>query len=216
MPKLYLAGPMTGYAGHNFPAFRDAERNLIAAGHVVLSPAANPYGQAPWADYLRRDLRMVLDADAVAVLPGWETSRGARLEVRTAQALGMDVRTVAAWLSGGAGGPVPVIPEMPTSNEVGEWITHNFGPSEVRDQVLVVAEEVGELCRALVKREQGIRGSHAEWSAALRKEASDVVIALLAVAYIEGFDLPAEVERVWREVSSRDFVANPLGHGAPV
>jgi hypothetical protein len=47
--------------------------------------------QVPWADFLRRDLAEVLRVDAVAVLDGWEASKGASLEVHVARALGMPV-----------------------------------------------------------------------------------------------------------------------------
>lgn len=210
--KLYIAGPMTGYQDHNLPAFAAAAVELAEHNHEPINPGR--HGADPtytWADYLRRDLVDLVGADGVAVLPGWESSRGASLEVRTALALEMPVRTISGWT--GTGWDRRVItaaPEPPTANEVGAWLRHNFGPDRsVRDQVLVVAEEVGELCRAIVKREQGIRGTREEWDAAVRKEAADIGIALLAVAHTEGFDLPTEMADVWAEVSRRDWAADP-------
>lgn len=51
-----------------------------------------------WADYLRKDLiAMLTDCTAVATLPGWESSRGALLEVHVAGALGMRVESVDSW-----------------------------------------------------------------------------------------------------------------------
>jgi hypothetical protein len=91
--KVYISGPMTGYPEFNYPAFRAAEARLSSLGHEPLNPARHPE-QASWADYLRLDLVDVLAADAVAVLPGWECSRGARLEVHVAHALGMTVLPV--------------------------------------------------------------------------------------------------------------------------
>lgn len=96
--KIYISGPMTGYADWNYPAFHAAAEQLRAAGHEVLSPAeAKPETDGLWADYLRIDLAMVLQADAVAVLPGWECSRGAGLEVYVAQQLSMTVAPIAVW-----------------------------------------------------------------------------------------------------------------------
>lgn len=99
---VYLAGPMTGYPEFNFPAFRAATARLRAAGWDIRSPhewdEAENGGRAPtkeeakpWSYYLRRDLRLLLECEAVAVLPGWRESKGASLEVHTASALGMAI-----------------------------------------------------------------------------------------------------------------------------
>ena len=101
---LYVAGPMTGLPKYNYPAFDAAERQLLAAGFEVLNPTTiekyNPTPGTPqqWDWYMRHALRMVLDASGLAVLPGWENSRGARLEVEVADALGMTVQPVGRWL----------------------------------------------------------------------------------------------------------------------
>ena len=47
---------------------------------------------------LRSGLRNLLECDAVALLGGWATSRGARLEVKVATELGLDVALVDVWL----------------------------------------------------------------------------------------------------------------------
>jgi hypothetical protein len=89
---------MTGIPAHNFPAFNAAEKSLTEAGFEVRNPAANGEGQMSWADYLRHDLRDVLEVDGVAVLPNWSTSKGARLEVHVADELGLPVKTVEHWI----------------------------------------------------------------------------------------------------------------------
>ena len=94
--KVYISGPMTGYPDFNYPAFHAAEQHLADLGHEPLNPARHPK-QETWADYLRLDLVDVLAADAVAVLPGWECSRGAVLEVHVAHALGMAVLPIERW-----------------------------------------------------------------------------------------------------------------------
>jgi len=45
----------------------------------------------PFIEYMRHDLPAVLASGAVAVLPGWRKSKGARLEVYTAQECGLPV-----------------------------------------------------------------------------------------------------------------------------
>ena len=92
--KLYLSGPMTGIPDHNYPAFEAARTRLKAMGHEVICPAeAGEVEGWTWSDYLKRDLVLLFDAEAVVVLPGWEHSRGAQLEVSVATQLGMVVFT---------------------------------------------------------------------------------------------------------------------------
>lgn len=99
--RLYIAGPMTGLPDLNFPAFHAAAAVLRSAGHDVINPAEiNPDHGVPWAECMRRDIPQLCTCEGVAVLPGWRSSRGASLEVHIAEALGMSVRPVEAWLAG--------------------------------------------------------------------------------------------------------------------
>lgn len=96
--RLYIAGPMTGYPDCNYPAFNAAAERLRAAGFEVVNPAEISAGaRAHYVDYLREDLRAMLDCEGVAVLPGWEFSTGARNEVNVAGLLKMHVRSVETW-----------------------------------------------------------------------------------------------------------------------
>lgn len=97
--KVYISGPMTGYANLNRLAFENAGIILAARGHVPVSPAdIVPSVDAPeWSDYLRADLAVLVACDGIAVLPGWEASRGAQLEVHVAHALGMNVLPIHLW-----------------------------------------------------------------------------------------------------------------------
>jgi hypothetical protein len=105
---LYVAGPMTGLPEFNYPAFDAAEKDLGTLGFLVLNPTHaekhNPTPGVPqsWDWYMRHALRMVLAADGVALLDGWERSRGASLEHAVATALGLDIRPLAEWLTDAA------------------------------------------------------------------------------------------------------------------
>lgn len=81
--RLYLAGPMSGHADHNFPLFNRIARLLREQGHYVFNPAENKDGgvRRPRSYYMRLDIPALMDCDGVVVLPGWEQSRGASLEV---------------------------------------------------------------------------------------------------------------------------------------
>jgi hypothetical protein len=98
MTTLYLSGPMTGYPGYNFPAFREAAGKLRAHGYAVLDPSEHGDTGRTWAEYLRLDIADVLRADGLAVLPDWQCSRGSALEVHVAHALALPVMPVERWL----------------------------------------------------------------------------------------------------------------------
>jgi len=98
MKSIYIAGPMTGYPEHNFPAFQAEAAFWRAVGWNVVSPAEldgdvphDELAKLPWQDYLRRDLKFLVDCDAIALLSGWELSRGASLEFDVAQRLGFEI-----------------------------------------------------------------------------------------------------------------------------
>jgi hypothetical protein len=95
--RVYISGPMTGYPDFNRTAFKNAAADLRRLDHEPVDPGDAEVPEQTWADYLRADLRMLLDCDAVAVLPGWEASRGAALEVHVAHQLGMTVLPITAW-----------------------------------------------------------------------------------------------------------------------
>lgn len=90
-----MAGPMRGYKDYNFPAFDDAAARLRSLGHTVVSPAEIDRTLGFDGDMrvtLSRDIQEVLRCDMVAVLTGWEDSRGASAEVAVARAVGIPVR----------------------------------------------------------------------------------------------------------------------------
>ena len=87
-PVVYVSGPVTGMRDGNRPAFEEAVE----------------YGLSQ-----RRPLKLTLmailaQADGLAMLEGWERSRGARLENTVALALGMPVMDVDGWIRRGTGG----------------------------------------------------------------------------------------------------------------
>ena len=91
---VYLAGPMSGAADPDFPAFHAEARRLRGAGLRVLNPAEVLRRPRPAANdgFLRADLvDLLTHCDMVVALPGWKRSRGARLQVYLARQLGMRV-----------------------------------------------------------------------------------------------------------------------------
>jgi hypothetical protein len=110
--KYYIAGPMTNMPQFNYPYFDREAKRLRDMGYEVVSPAelddpetrkaalASSDG-APgtgvangetWGDFLARDVKLVADkVDGIAVLDGWQKSRGARLETYIAHLCGKPI-----------------------------------------------------------------------------------------------------------------------------
>lgn len=91
MNRTYLAGPMRGLPLFNFPAFDAAAQALRQTGRHVISPADldresgfDEHGNASpdIRACIRRDVLAVIDhCDTIALLPGWENSKGCAVEV---------------------------------------------------------------------------------------------------------------------------------------
>ncbi len=100
----YLAGPMRGLPQCNFPQFIEATKVLRDWGYTIVSPAEmdSPatqadalacvagedratYGGETVGQILSRDVLVVADrVGGIIFLPGWWSSRGARLEAHVA------------------------------------------------------------------------------------------------------------------------------------
>jgi hypothetical protein len=90
MKRVYISGPMTGLPDLNFPVFHAEARRLRALGYTVINPAElNKTSRR--AACMRQDIRALTEADAIQMLPGWQRSRGAALELSVATELGMQV-----------------------------------------------------------------------------------------------------------------------------
>ena len=89
--KVYIAGPMTGYTAWNHPAFQAAAKAWRDKGHVVANPAENFGGDSSLRneDYGRADLHLLLQVEAIALLPGWHHSKHAKIEVLNGEWLGL-------------------------------------------------------------------------------------------------------------------------------
>ena len=92
MKAIYISGPMTGLPELNFPAFHAAARQLRDMGHTAFNPAeVGEEAGKTWEDYMRKDIKLLCECDAILLLPGWEKSKGAHLELHIAHRIGMEV-----------------------------------------------------------------------------------------------------------------------------
>ena len=91
MKTIYISGPMTGIENLNRDMFYEAESLLRECGENPINPHNFPE-QKSYEDYLLLDLEMIaMAADAIALLPGWEKSPGAKKELATAISLGLEI-----------------------------------------------------------------------------------------------------------------------------
>lgn len=108
--KIYIAGPMRGYEGYNFPAFDSAAEKLYNEGWEPINPADidrdkgfDPedlpadwdWNQLPETLDLReiavRDIEALSECEAIYLLPGWEFSKGSLAEVHFAKWLDLEI-----------------------------------------------------------------------------------------------------------------------------
>lgn len=88
--------------------------------------------------------------------------------------------------------------------EIGSWALRNF-PNDTRTDVcLGLVEEVGELCRATLKKAQGVRGREQAWEDQIRHEIPDVFIKLCHLAEVYGYDLETLAHQKWGIVQLRE------------
>ena len=107
--KLYLCGPMTGLPDFNRAGFERARKALRMAGFEVVCPVELHEGQQhkAWHEYMRVDVRAMLECDGVALLAGWAESRGAKIEATLAAQLLIQCSEVWQWMAHGKGGEKP-------------------------------------------------------------------------------------------------------------
>lgn len=115
--RLQLVGPMTGLEGWNHQAFHDAAKVLRENGHDVFAPSETAGGDTslPRVFYMRAAIGALLHAEMVVTLPGWETSPGARTEIRVALALGIPVVSFARIATSAQQLQAVVLPEPSTA-----------------------------------------------------------------------------------------------------
>lgn len=103
--RVYISGPIAGMPDQNRMAFEAAAGRIRRLGHTPVIPLAIaawqhdgpcPPGYTVGAGHssacwLRADLLVMLQCDAITMLSGWERSRGATLEHSVAMMTGLPI-----------------------------------------------------------------------------------------------------------------------------
>lgn len=96
--KAYVCGPMTDCHDFNRDSFVKGAEIVESYGYEAITPvdidSQVDHEGWEWSDYLRADLKVLTDCDVIALLPGWEESKGANLEYDTATRLGLYAKEI--------------------------------------------------------------------------------------------------------------------------
>ena len=91
--KIYLCGAISGLDPVQCRALFQIAQNKIATNwRVVMNPFDNGLGdEASWEDHMRADIKMLMECDAMYVVNDISNSKGAKIELNLARALGITV-----------------------------------------------------------------------------------------------------------------------------
>ena len=94
---VYLSAPISGFdIDERRATFERVENELKKLGYKVLSPMKNGLSQdEPTSHHMKRDIILLLQADAIFLMTGWNRSAGCLTELNVATACGLDV-----WFEG--------------------------------------------------------------------------------------------------------------------
>ena len=96
--KIYLSGKITGLDKEVYTRqFERAETFYKTSGFDVINPVKigeeilkqNP--SATWEDFMQKDLEALKTCTHIALLEGWEESKGAKMEKAEAEKLGLEI-----------------------------------------------------------------------------------------------------------------------------
>lgn len=89
--KFYISGKITGEnCDDAIIKFDDAAIRLKELGFETVNPMEVNLGEnASWEAYMRADIKLLCDCDAIFMLKDWRDSRGAKLERLIAKNLGL-------------------------------------------------------------------------------------------------------------------------------
>ena len=96
--RIYLSGKITGREKADYTIqFARAENFFKTSGFDVVNPVKigeeilrkNP--KAEWDDFMKADLEALKTCTYIALLEGWEESKGAKMEKAEAEKMGLEI-----------------------------------------------------------------------------------------------------------------------------
>lgn len=78
MEKIYISGAITN--NPNYKEQFEAKEKELKDKYIVLTPLCLPQEGLTWEEYMKVDLAILSVCDAIYMLKGWESSKGAKLE----------------------------------------------------------------------------------------------------------------------------------------
>lgn len=90
--RMYISGPITGDPDAR-TRFRKAEDLKVNEGFEVMNPFDNGVNdESAWEEHMVADIRMLMLCDVIFMLKGWQSSKGARIEFKIAEEMGIDIQ----------------------------------------------------------------------------------------------------------------------------
>lgn len=91
--SVYISGPISGRPYEEVKReFSNAYEMLCERGYKPVNPLNNGVAvNAPWEVHMAADIDLLAGCGKIYLLPGWERSQGAKLEVALAKRWGIEV-----------------------------------------------------------------------------------------------------------------------------
>ena len=87
--KVDISGAVTGIDNY-MNRFAKAQDYLSKKGYQVINPTTLPHNHGKtYEEYMKEDIKALMDCDYIYMLTGWPSSKGARIELEIAGICGI-------------------------------------------------------------------------------------------------------------------------------
>ena len=88
--RIYVSGRIKDYPGY-LEHFEKGCNFVMAAGHDPVNPCELTDEELSYEEYMKLDIKHLIECDAIYMLEGWERSVGARCEHMVAAMCGLEI-----------------------------------------------------------------------------------------------------------------------------